>query len=160
MVFRDGAAMKIEDFLSPADIVIDARASDKDALLRDLCSHAAARLNLDSDLVAEEILKREELGSSGTGSGIAIPHARIPDVERPSGVLARLRKAVAFDAIDGNPVDIAVLLLLPASADGKQINSLACAARSLRDLETVRGIRREEDRAEIYRTLIAASAKK
>ena len=122
--------MEIEDFLSPADIIIDARASDKDALLRDLCSHAAARLNLDGDQVVEEVLKRQELGSSGTGSGIAIPHARIPDVERPFGVLARLRKAMAFDASDGEPVDIVLLLLPPASAEGKQINVLACSPQA------------------------------
>jgi len=154
--------MEIEDFLSPADIVVDARFADKEALLRDLSSRAAARLDLNGDEVAREILKREELGSSGTGGGIAIPHARLPDVERPFGVLARLRKAIAFDAIDGAPVDIVLLLLLPASANGKQVNplaALACSARRLRDTVTVREIRKENDGAEIYRSLVAGSAK-
>jgi PTS system nitrogen regulatory IIA component len=146
--------MEIADFLSPADIVVDARPSDKDSLLRDLSGRAAARLDLDSEQIAEEVLKREELGSSGTGGGIAIPHARIPSIERPFGVLARLRKAIAFDAIDGEPVDIVLLLLLPASADGGQIHALACAARTLRDPQTLREIRQDGDGAEIFRSLV------
>jgi PTS system nitrogen regulatory IIA component len=63
-------------------------------------------------------MKREELGSTGTGAGIAIPHARLPGVTKPFGMLVRLATAIDFDAIDGRPVDIVCLLLLPTHAQG------------------------------------------
>lgn len=84
------------------------------SVLRPKRLRAAASLKLDPKLIAGKILKREELGSTGVGGGIAIPHARIHGVKRPFGLLDRMRKPIEFDAIDGEPVDIVFLLLLPA----------------------------------------------
>jgi PTS system nitrogen regulatory IIA component len=67
--------MKISDLLSPADIVLDVRAKDKSRLLRELSTRAAAEVGLDADQVSGEIAKREELGSTGVGNGVALPHA-------------------------------------------------------------------------------------
>ena len=69
--------MNISDFLALADVQLDFRASDKKQLLRDLSQRAAHAQNLDADQVSQAILKREELGSTGVGGGVAIPHARI-----------------------------------------------------------------------------------
>jgi PTS system nitrogen regulatory IIA component len=151
--------MEIKDFLSPSDIVVDARVTDKESLLRDLSGRAAASLDLDGDFVASEVLKREELGSSATGGGIAIPHARLPEVAKPFGILARLRKAIAFDAIDGGPVDVVLLLLLPAAAGDEPLNALACAARTLRNAAVAGKLRSEGDGTELYRSLLGASEK-
>ncbi|MGZ5154219.1 MAG: PTS sugar transporter subunit IIA [Burkholderiales bacterium] len=91
--------MDIASFLSQNDVVLDVRTSDKTKLLQDLCSQAAGEVALDTDVISTEILKREELGSTGVGSGVAIPHARIPGLEKPFGVLARLKKlSCAIDA--------------------------------------------------------------
>ena len=65
--------MKISDFLAPADVVIDMRAPNKQQLLQDLARKAAASLGLQADYVASELLKREQLGSTGMGNGVAIP---------------------------------------------------------------------------------------
>src|SRR5664280_1565303 len=100
-----GAAMKIPDLLSPTDVVIDVRASGKRQLLQEFAARAAAGLGLPVDRVASCLLKREELGSTGIGKGVAIPHARLPELQRPYGILARLRPPIEFDAIDGQPVD-------------------------------------------------------
>ena len=70
--------MEIKDFLAPSRRLVDVRASDKARLLQELARRAAAVLDLDADAVAGALLKREELGSTGTGGGVAIPHARLP----------------------------------------------------------------------------------
>jgi nitrogen PTS system EIIA component len=145
--------MDIRDFLAAADVLSDVRASDKPRLLHDLCRRAAAELKLEPALVSELILKREELGSTGTGNGIAIPHARLPELTKPYGVLARLRKGLDFAAIDDAPVDLVFLLLLPAAAAGEQLSALASVARKLRDPEIAATLRRARDTDEMYRVI-------
>ncbi len=107
--------MDIKDFLAPGSVFIDIRALKKGELLEDLCLRAASILQVDADKITAHILKREELGSTGTGDGIAIPHARIPGVSRPFGMLVKLRQPIDFDAIDSQPVDLVFVLLLPAA---------------------------------------------
>ncbi len=144
--------MEIKDFLSPDDALVKIRAPDKTRLLQELASRAASVLNLDANLVSIEILKREALGSTGTGDGVAIPHARIPELKKPFGTLVRLKHAIDFDAIDGKPVDLVFLLLLPQS-QGDPLNALASVARKLRDPESVRRLRNAADDAELYRAI-------
>ena len=95
--------MKISEFLSSADVLIDLRISDKRLVLQELARRAANSLDLPADTITAEILKREELGSTGTGGGIAIPHARIQSLIKPFGFLARLKQPMDFGAIDGQP---------------------------------------------------------
>ena len=90
------------------------------------------------------------------GGGVAIPHARLSDLEKPFGALARLRSPIDFDAIDRQPVDIVFLLLLPTSPAGEQLNVLALVARKLRDADVVRNARRAPDAAALF----AAMAKR
>jgi nitrogen PTS system EIIA component len=149
--------MQIEDFLSPSEITIDIRTPDKVRLLTELARQAAAKLNLPSDAVAEALLKREELGSTGTGGGVAIPHARLAGVKKPFAMLVRLAKSIDFDSIDGQPVDIVCLLLLPTHMHGEQLNALACAARTLRDADAVRHVRRAKDNAALYQAVTKGS---
>jgi Phosphoenolpyruvate-dependent sugar phosphotransferase system, EIIA 2 len=77
--------MDIQEFLSPGDTLVDVRASDKTRLLQELAHRAAATLNLAVGGISTEILKREELGSTGTGGGVAIPHARIQGLNKSFG---------------------------------------------------------------------------
>jgi nitrogen PTS system EIIA component len=142
--------MKIEDLLSPEDVLIEVPAADKTALLTDLASRGAAALGVDHRLIRDELIKREALGSTGVGGGLAIPHARVAGVARPFGILARLAKAIDFSAIDGKPVDIVFLLLLPAAAAGAQLNALAGVTRTLRDPDRMAAIRRAADKGAIY----------
>jgi PTS system nitrogen regulatory IIA component len=147
--------MRIAEFLSPSDTVIDVRAQDKLRLLNELCNRAATALKLDADNVCAEILKREELGSTAVGGGVAIPHARVQHLASPFGMLARLRKPIDFDAIDGQPVDLVFLLLLPTAAPAEQLSALATVARRLRDPLAVRELRRAADNASVYAAFVA-----
>jgi PTS system nitrogen regulatory IIA component len=142
--------MHITDVLAPTNVVSIARPPDKDELLRDLSKRAAAALRLAPTLVSDEIARREQLGSTGVGSGIAIPHARIAGVAKAFGVIARLEKSIDFAAIDGLPVDIVFVLLLPAQSQGEQLAALACVTRQLRDKNVATAIRAAGSVAEIY----------
>ena len=107
--------MKISDFLFPAHVMINMRARDKSRLLEQLSIQAAGEVGLARDEVVTEIAKREELGSTGVGNGVALPHARLRGLNTPFGLLARLHRGIDFNAIDGEPVDIVFFLLLPES---------------------------------------------
>ena len=146
--------MDTKDLLLPAHALINIRATDKTSLIRDLAARAAAALDLPAERISAELLKREALGSTGTGGAIAIPHARIEELNKPFGMLVVLQKPVDFNAIDGNPVDIVFLVLLPTSSQSDPLNALASVARKLRNPETVQRLRRAADATELYRSMV------
>ena len=145
--------MNIKDFLSPESVIVDLHAANKAGLLRDLAERAAGALGISADRVTSELLKREELGSTGTGGGVAIPHARMPELKRSFGMLVRLDKPLDFSAIDGQPVDLVFLLLLPAVPAGEQLSALASVARKLRDGSSTKSMRGTLNCAEIYKAV-------
>ena len=142
--------MKISDLLAPTDVIIDVRASNKRALLEEFAARAAASLGLPADRVTSCLLKREDLGSTGIGRGVAIPHARLSDVQRPYGMLAKLKAPVDFDAIDGQAVDLVFVLLLPAAAEHEALAALALVARTLRSPEALARLRAAKDATTLY----------
>jgi nitrogen PTS system EIIA component len=150
--------MKISDFLSPTDVALDVRESDKARLLQQLSSQAAAKVGLSANEVCTQIIKREELGSTGVGNGVALPHARLQGLTTPFGVFARLRHGIDFEAIDSQPVNIVFLLLLPDGTGASQLNVLASVARALRDPETLQRIRSAADRDSLFQAIVDASA--
>jgi nitrogen PTS system EIIA component len=146
--------MKISDLLSPTDVMIDVRVSNKRLLLQEFAARAAASLGLRVDQVASFLLKREELGSTGIGRGVAIPHARLPDLQKPYGLLAKLKQPIEFDAIDGQEVDIVFVLLLPAAAENGQLGPLALVARTLRPPENLARLRDARNTSELYSAIV------
>ena len=146
--------MKISDLLSPKDVLVDVRTSNKRQLLQEFAVRAADGLGLRVDQVAPYLLKREELGSTGIGRGVAIPHARLPDLQRPHGLLARLRQPIEFEAIDGQAVDIVFVLLLPAAVESGQLEALALVARVLRPPENLVRLRDARNPSELYAAIV------
>ncbi len=142
--------MTISDFLAPTNVICDVRVSNKQQLLQELSKKAASNLGLQAEYVASELLKREELGSTGMGRGVAIPHARLPMVKKPYGIMARLKSPVDFDAIDGQPVDLVFLLLLPAPPEADQLVALASVARKFKADEILNQLRRARSDSELY----------
>jgi PTS system nitrogen regulatory IIA component len=148
--------MNISNFLASSDVMIDVAAGDKQKLLQALARKAGAMVDVRPDHVMAELCKREELGSTGVGGGVALPHARFHQVSKPIGMLLRLRKPIQFDAVDGRPVDIVFLLLLPEAPVGEQLGALAAIARLLRRPEVTEALRKAQDSTEMYRVLAAA----
>ncbi|MBA2402929.1 MAG: PTS sugar transporter subunit IIA [Bradyrhizobium sp.] len=130
--------------------MIDIRASNKGLLMRELAGKAAASLGVSVDVVVSHLLKREGLGSTGIGRGVAIPHARLRDLQHPYGLLAKLEKGIEFDAIDGQAVDIVFVLLLPAAVENEALAALALVARTFRSPETLARLRAAKSASELY----------
>jgi PTS system nitrogen regulatory IIA component len=108
-------------------------ADSKQAILEQLADRFARVYGLDRVLVLERIEEREKLGSTGFGRGVAIPHARIPDLGRPVAAFFRLESPVAFDAADAMPVDLVFGLLSPEAAGAAHLHALAAISRMMRD---------------------------
>jgi PTS system nitrogen regulatory IIA component len=145
--------MNVTEFLAERDVLVDIEVAGKTALLQRLAQQAAGELDLKPADIAAALFEREKLGSTGTGSGIAVPHARLRQVTRPIGVFARIRKPIAFDAIDEKPVDLVFVVLLPASNEGRHLSVLASVARKLRDVATQARLRKAGSAAKVYAIL-------
>lgn len=128
-------------------------ATDKGGLLAALARRAAASLGRDAGEIARLLAAREALGSTGTGGGIALPHARLPGLDAPATFFARLGRAVPYDAIDRQKVDLVFLLLSPPGADAAHLALLAAASRRLRDATVVAAIRAAGEPAAIMAAL-------
>lgn len=133
--------MDIAELILPAQVLADLKAADKAQVLREIGRRAAAALGLDARTVVDALAAREDMGSTGIGLGIAVPHARLAGITRSFGLFARLARPVDFAAIDGKPVDLVFLLLTPASGNTDHLAALACVARRLRDPAVARALR-------------------
>ncbi len=142
--------MRIQDFLSANDVDLDVRATDKSGLLRALAARAAAVLGLPAATIAAELEKRDQLGSTGIGGGVSMPHARFREIGKPFGMLVRLAQPIDFASIDAKPVDVVFLLILPAASQLDQLNALAAVARLLRNPEAIARLRHATSKAELY----------
>lgn len=120
-------------FLVPEHVLLHSHAHSKRALITEL---ANVLTSIDPDRVMEVVMAREQLGSTGIGHGVAIPHGRMADLSAPILALARHQDGVNFEAIDGQPVHIVVLLLVPDSDDRQHLELLAKLARSLQSSDS------------------------
>ena len=151
--------MDFEDSFRIIDTVTDLSVHHKKALLRDLARRAALVLNVDDDIVFHALLKREELGSTGVGNGVAIPHVRLEQVKNPFAIMARLREPIDFNAVDGQPVDLVCLLLLSKENEKAQLNALAGVARRLRRPEVLEELRHAPNRVVLYNVMVGRTGR-
>src|SRR5919107_5915625 len=145
--------MALLEFLSPEAVAPALRATGKKQALQELSAHAARLTGLDEREVFETLLQRERLGSTGIGDRIAIPHGKLPRLERLFGLVARLDKPIDFEALDGQPVDLLFLLLAPEGAGADHLKALARIARVLREPGTIERIRATRDADALYAVL-------
>ncbi len=131
----------IDDLIPPGGVLYDLAAANKLSLLKQLSSHAAALTGHDPAVVFELIAERERLGTTGFGGGTAIPHAKLAALPGVVAVIARVAAPVDFEALDGEPVDIVVLMLAPIGAGADHLKALARVSRVLRDRDLVAKLR-------------------
>ncbi len=125
--------MEINDLLVPDGVVADLKATSKKQALQDLAQRAADISGLHVRAIFDVLMERERLGTTGVGNGIAIPHGKLPNLERLHGLFARLENPIDFQAIDERPVDLIFVLLAPESAGADHLKALARISRLLRD---------------------------
>ena len=125
--------MEISDLISSNVVVANLKATSKKQVLQDLSRRAADATGLDERAIFDVLMERERLGTTGVGNGIAIPHGKLPELDRLHGHFARLEQPVDFQSIDERPVDLIFLLLAPESAGADHLKALAKVSRVLRD---------------------------
>lgn len=118
----------LAELLSVDDVRLDVDATDKEALLAKIAGMLSRRQNLSQADVLASLGKREELGSTGLGHGVAIPHARMGQCNMASAALVRTRVPIPFDAPDGRPVSVFLGLIVPQRANERHLQLLATAA--------------------------------
>ena len=148
--------MRMSDFVVRDAIIPELPATNKEGVIREMVEalRAAGQFRgADLEDIIRAILKREFLGSTGIGRGVAIPHTKHNSVERLIGTVALSNKGIAFDSLDGEPVHVFVLLISPQDRPGDHLRALENVSRSLRDDVFVRSLRQARTREEIWRLL-------
>ena len=148
--------MRISEILSPAAVRSQAQVSSKKRLFHDLAEMAAQAYGLDASATLDALQERESLGATGVGHGVALPHARIPGLDRVAGLFLRLEKPMDFDAVDRQPVDLVFALLAPDSPGVEHLKALALVSRTLRDGDMRTKLRANDDPVALHAVLAAA----
>lgn len=145
--------MRMSDFVIRDAIIPDLNASTKEGVIREMVESlrsAGFFSGADPEDIVKAILKRELLGSTGIGRGVAIPHTKHGSVERLIGTVAISHTGVSFDSLDGEPVYVFVLLISPQDRPGDHLRALENVSRSLRDDGFVRCLRQATAREAIW----------
>jgi len=130
---RSEVFRSIASLITPASVIAGLRVSSKKQALQELAKRAAELTGQPERAIFEVLLERERLGTTGVGNGVAIPHGKLPGLDRLYGLFARLEQPVDFDAVDEQPVDLIFLLLAPEGAGADHLKALARVSRLLRD---------------------------
>jgi nitrogen PTS system EIIA component len=146
--------MEIAGFLNPDDVIARLGATNKKQVLQYISRHASKRTGCSEREIFFVLMERERLGTTGVGNGIAIPHAKLPDLERLYALFARLVHPIDFDAIDDRPVDLICMVLAPEKLGGDTLKALARVSRLLRDKAACEKLRGTDDAKELCALLI------
>lgn len=131
--------MRILDIVPPGAVVDGLRAETKEGVLRELSEAVCRRVPaLSSDRLTAILMEREGLGSTGIGEGVAIPHGKVPGIDRLVAAFGRSREGVQFASLDGKPARLFFLILAPENSAGMHLKALARISRLLKD-ERFRG---------------------
>jgi PTS system nitrogen regulatory IIA component len=150
--------MPLSDIISPDAVIPALKVSNKKQAIQELAAKAAALTGQSEQAIAEILFQREKLGSTGVGGGIAIPHGKLPKLTSLFGMFARLERAIDFESLDGQPVDLLFLLLAPETAGADHLKALARVARLLRDGDVAHKLRESRDAAALYAVLAKPSS--
>ena len=150
--------MDLGDLLSTEEVFPSLKAKSKKHVLQEIARIAGDKTGLDQRDIFDVLLQRERLGSTGVGHGIAIPHGRLPTIDRIVCLFARLDEPINFDAIDDEPVDLVFLLLAPETAGADHLKALARISRLIREPQTLEKLRGSRERSALYSVLTEASA--
>jgi len=149
--------MELAEILAERAVLCCTDVKTKRQLFEELAERAAELTGHDSAEILDAIVSREELGSTGLGNGIAIPHGKIAGLSQVTALVARLDHPIDFDSVDDQPVDIVVMLLAPAGAGAEHLKALSRVARLLRT-ESVVDELRQADTPEQLRQIFTSQA--
>lgn len=147
--------MELADILAENAVLCCTGVTTKRQLFEVLAERAAEITGHDAGDILEAIASREELGSTGLGNGIAIPHGKLAGLQGVTALVAQLDQPIEFDSVDDQPVDIVVMLLAPTGAGADHLKALSRVARLLRTEAVIEDMRAATDPAQL-RTIFTA----
>jgi PTS system nitrogen regulatory IIA component len=145
--------MSIVDYLDTNQVLISVPSRSKKQVIEELTERVTTLTGLSQRCLLDMVMRRERLGSTGIGNGIAIPHAVHDDLTRTIALLAVLKTPVDFDAIDGQPVDIICLVVGPPNDDTNNLKCIASVTRSLQQASTCDKLRSVKSPEAVLRCL-------
>nr|WP_028749795.1 PTS sugar transporter subunit IIA [Rhizobium mesoamericanum] len=148
--------MDLTNIFLPGDVFVGAPSQSKAKALQAAATKASEALSVDAASLLNVLEKRELLGSTGVGKGIAVPHAALPEVGPPRGFIFRLSRPLDFDAIDEAPVDLLFLLVFGEEYRSEYLKVLATIARKAHDTGGLSAMRRAENPAGLYAAFMAS----
>ncbi len=138
------------DLLRPDAVATGWNAATKKALFQQVANSFESLRVGDARTIADRLTEREKLGSTGFGGGVAIPHAKLPDLAAPTGLFVRLSQPIDFQAVDNLPVDLVFVLLSPVDAGSDHLKALARVSRRLRNRSFLGKLRGAGSRDALY----------
>lgn len=151
--------MNLDTLLYPATVRAHVGLDSKKAFFPFVGDLASQALGLDSSEVAEALLERERLGSTGFGRGIALPHAKLEGLSGVRGLFLQLQRPIDFQAVDGLPVDLLFVLLSPVDAGADHLKALAGVSRMLRNDAVTDRLRGAKNDEALYALLATSEAR-
>jgi PTS system nitrogen regulatory IIA component len=145
--------MKLSSILKPEAVKVFSAASSKKRLFQEFGDLAASCHGLNSSMVVDALLERESLGPTGVGHGVALPHARLADLNEVVGAFVFLEKPLDFGSVDRQPVDIAFALFAPEESGVEHLKALALVSRTLRDASLCLKLRANPEPNKLYTLL-------
>ncbi len=148
--------MKFCDFVCTEAIRAGLKADDKEAVIRELAQALvdSKKINpAEMEGIVKAILKREELGTTGIGRGVAVPHTKHPSVDRLVGTIGVSGAGIDFDSLDGEKVQLFFLLISPPDRPGDHLRALENISRQLRDDTFCKFLKQSKEPADIRRLL-------
>ena len=145
--------MNISNILTEKNIFLELKSSSKREFLQDLAQKASEVSGIDALTIFDAILERENLGSTGFGSGTALPHGRFAGLDKVYAFYAKPSYPLDFDAIDNKPVDSVFLLMSPENSGADHLTALALLSRVLKDETINKKLRQMSRTTEIYTLL-------
>ena len=141
------------DLIAPEAVLADVAVTSKRALFQMLGKLSGDTLMLDAARVTERLAAREKLGTTGFGSGVAVPHAKLAGLDRVHGAFVRLARPIGYSAVDNLPVDLVLMLLSPEGSGADHLKALARVSRRLRDVSLAAKLRGAQSRDALYALL-------
>lgn len=145
--------MDLSKLLKPAAVKVVGNATSKKRLFQDLGEIARDVYGMKAAQTVDALMERENLGPTGVGHGVALPHARLDGLEQVVGVFLRLDRPLDFDAADRQPVDLVFALFAPKDAGVEHLKALAAVSRTLRNADVCAKLRANTDPAALHAVL-------
>ena len=139
--------LNLKELLNPNSFLFIQDPTSKKMVFDKICSEALEKYNIDKNLLLNNLIKREKIGTTTIGNGIAIPHVQNDQIIKPCCIVTILSNGLDFGALDNNPVDLIVFLILPEVSKPENLQILAQIYRLLRDTEItdkLRGCKSDE----------------